>query len=250
MRTILWFIYEIFYLIAAIPEMLRCRKIYRQGDKERLRPIAKKHVNDWARKMLKAAGVTVEVHGLENLDGRPAVYVPNHQSDWDIPVVLGYLDEPHGIVAKDSIAKIPCVKSWMDFIGCIFIDRNDARKALRAINDAGSCIPEGDSIIIFAEGTRSKGEEIGEFKSGAFKTAIKYNAPIVPVSIDGTYKIMEANSGKWIRPGHVVMTILPPVETEGLDRTQQKELPEEVRQMILAAREETRQKRRAAAEDN
>ena len=242
MRTILWFLYEILYLAAALPDMFRCRRMYRRGEKEKLQKTAKRRVRNWARSMLKFAGVTVEVHGLENLDGRPAVFVSNHQSDWDIPVVLGYLDEPYGIVAKDSLAKIPCIKSWMDFIGCIFIDRSDARKALRTINEAGSRIPEGDSIIIFPEGTRSKGEEIGEFKNGAFKTAIKYKAPIVPLSIDGSYKIMEANGGKWIRPGHVIRMILPPVDTQGLDKTQQKSLGDDIRRMILDAREESRRK--------
>ncbi len=90
--------------------------------------------------------------------------------------------------------------------------------------------------------TRSKGEEIGDFKNGAFKTAVKYNAPITPVAIDGSYKIMEANGGKWIRPGHIILTILPPVETEGLDKTQQKNLNDEIRRMILDAREESRKK--------
>ena len=242
MRTVLWLIYEVLYLVIAIPEMIRCRRMYRRGEKERLRSVAKIRVRNWARSMLRFAGVTVEVHGLENLDGRPCVFVANHQSDWDIPVVLGYLDEPHGIVAKDSLAKIPGIKSWMEFIGCIFIDRSDARKALRTINEAGSRIPEGESILIFPEGTRSKGEEIGDFKNGAFKTAVKYNAPITPVAINGSYKIMEANGGKWIRPGHIILTILPPVETEGLDKTQQKNLNDEIRRMILDAREESRKK--------
>ena len=240
MRTVFWLLYEVFYLIATIPQMLRCRKLYNKGDIGTVRAMAKIKVKNWAQSMLRAAGVTVEVHGLENLNGKPAIFVPNHQSDWDIPVVLGYLDEAHGIVAKDSIAKIPCIKSWMDFVGCIFIDRSDARKALRTINEAGSRIPEGESIIIFPEGTRSKGEEIGEFKSGAFKTAFKHNAPIVPVSIDGTYKIMEANGGKWIKPGHVILTILPPIETEGMDKAQQKALPDQVKTMILKARQESR----------
>ena len=62
------------------------------------------------------------------------------------------------------------------------------------------------------------------------------------MAIDGSYKIMEANGGKWIRPGHIILTILPPVETEGLDKTQQKNLNDEIRRMILDAREESRKK--------
>ena len=87
-----------------------------------------------------------------------------------------------------------------------------------------------------------KNEEMGEFKNGAVKTAVKYNAKIVPISIDGTYKIMEANNGIWIKPAHILVTVLPPVETEGLDKTQQKELSETLRQQILDARYITREK--------
>ena len=246
MRTVFWLLFEILYLIAVIPEMLKCKRLLRRGETLRVREIAQKRVQLWARSMLKAAGVTVEVHGLENMDGRPCIIVGNHQSDWDIPVVLGYLDKSHGIVAKDSIAKIPLIKTWMDLVGCIFIDRSDPRKALRTISDAGKRVTEGESIIIFPEGTRSKGEEIGEFKAGAFKTAFKYDAPIQPFAIDGPYKIMEANGGKWIRPGHVVLTILPPVETAGMERAEQKEFGEKVREMILAAREDSRKQARSA----
>ncbi len=240
MRTVLWVIYLVLYLICAIPEMLRCQYLQRKGDFAAARRITEGCVRKWARCMLKAAGVTVEVHGLENFDGRPSVIVSNHQSDWDIPLVLGYLDKPYGIVAKDVLAKIPGISQWMKLLDCVFIDRNDARQAIRAINDAGKRIPEGQSLIIFPEGTRSKGEEIGDFKPGAFKTAFKYNAPIVPVSIDGTYKIMEANNGRWIKPGHVILTVLPPVETDGLDRVQQKEMGGKIKDMILTARYESR----------
>ncbi len=239
---IFWLIYEILYLLAVTPEMLFCRRLQKKGETERFRRITQKRVTHWARRMLKAAGVTVEVYGLENIDGRPSVFVGNHQSDWDIPVVLGFLDKPHGIVAKDSIAKIPLIRTWMRFIGCVFIDRSDARKSLRTINEAGRCLEEGDSLLIFPEGTRSKGEEIGEFKSGAFKTAFRYRAPIQPFSIDGTYRIMEGNEKKGIRPGRVILTVLPPVETEGMDKKRQKDLGEEIRAMILSARAESRKK--------
>ena len=243
-RMIFWLIYEILYLIAVTPEMFFCLHLRKKGETERFRRITEKRVTHWARHMLSAAGITVEVHGLENMDGRPAVIVGNHQSDWDIPVVLGCLDKPHGIVAKDSIAKIPLIRTWMRFIGCVFIDRSDARKSLRTINDAAGRLKDGDSLLIFPEGTRSKGEEIGEFKSGAFKTAFRYGAPVIPFSIDGTYKIMEGNEKKGIRPGHIILTVLPPVETAGMDRQRQKDLGEEIRRMILEARMESRKKSR------
>ncbi len=240
MRTVIWFIRAAFYIIAAIPDMHRAKKLEESGETEKFRAFVDVRVAEWARSMLANAGVTVEVHGTENLPEAPSVFISNHQSDWDIPVLLGYLDKPHGIVAKDSLSRIPLVRTWMRYINCIFIDRSDVRQAIRQLIDAGSHISEGFSITVFPEGTRSRGEDIGEFKLGAFKTAFKYNAPIVPVSIDGTYKIMEANGGKRIKPAHVILTILPSIDTAGMDKVTQKSLAGEVKASILNAREQSR----------
>ncbi len=242
MRTIIWTIRLVLYLFFALPDMFRAKKL-RNTDPEAFHELVDKRVHHWAKKMLKNMNVTYQVEGLENMPDKPAVYVANHQSDWDILIMLGCLGCAHGLVAKESIKKIPVIRTWMEYLGCIFIDRDDPRKALRAINEAGKKIPEeGRSITIFPEGTRSKGEEILEFKNGAFKTAIKYNAPIVPISIDGTYKIMEANGGIWMKPAHILITVLPTIEVDNLDKAQQKELCDKVRQQIIDAKYETRKK--------
>ena len=240
MRTVLWFLRTFWFMVTAIPQMKKAEKMKESGDPG-FHEFVDSRVRVWAQNMMKYAGMTAEIHGQENFTDVPAVYVANHQSNFDIPLMLSSLPTTHGIVAKDSIGKIPLIRTWMDYLGCVFLDRSDARKAIRTLNEAGSQIPEGRSITIFPEGTRSRCDDVGEFKNGAFKTAFKYNAPIVPVAIDGTYRIMEANGGKWIKPGHVAITVLPMIETEGMDRAQQKALPELVRQQIIDAREATRE---------
>lgn len=80
------------------------------------------------------------------------------------------------------------------------------------MKEAGALLARGESVIVFPEGTRSKGDAMGEFKHGAFKMAFAAGAPVVPVVIDGSYKIMEANHNLMC-PGHVTMTVLPPIET-------------------------------------
>ena len=96
---------------------------------------------------------------------------------------------------------------------------------------------EGQNFIIFPEGTRSRGEEIGEFKNASLRIAVRHGIPIVPVSIDGSYKIMEANNGKWIRPGHVILTIHPQIETSGLNKEEKNSIGKEIRQYVIDARE-------------
>jgi hypothetical protein len=108
---------------------------------------------------------------------------------------------------------------------------------MEAMRQAQALVQAGESVVVFPEGTRSKGDAMGEFKAGAFRIACKAGAPVVPVAIDGSYKIMEANHNL-MKPAHVNITILPPVETAGLGRTAQHELAAQVAQAIAAAKGE------------
>ena len=106
------------------------------------------------------------------------------------------------------------------------------------LRDSVKTLQEGYSLHISPEGTRSRGDAMGEFKAGAFRIASKAGAPIVPVAIDGSYRAMEANHNLMC-PGHVTMTVLPPIETAGLDRAAQKALPDEVARRIAAHKDKT-----------
>ncbi|MGN1350310.1 MAG: lysophospholipid acyltransferase family protein [Anaerovoracaceae bacterium] len=240
MKTIIWLIKAVIYLISAVPDMKKAGKLRELGDMEAFYKVVDNRVRDFAKAMLKNAGVTVEVHGQENFTGVPAVIMANHQSDFDIPILLAYMDKPYGMVAKMQLRSLPLVRTWMEYIGCSFIDRSDARQSIKALNQAGEQLPLGRSVVIFPEGKRSRSDDMDEFGSGAFKVAFKHKAPVIPVAIDGSYKILEANSGKWIRPGHVILTVLPAIETADMDKQEQRALPERVRAEILAAREASR----------
>ena len=234
LRTLVWFFYFFGALIAITPKMYRAKKLKAAGDEAGCRAIVDKEVTNWMATLMKIAGCAVTVNGLENIPkGRAAVFTPNHQSDYDIPLTLVYLDRPHALVAKVETLKIPLVRTWMKLFDCVFIDRKNPRQAVAAMKEAGALLGRGESVIVFPEGTRSKGDAMGEFKAGAFKMAFDAGAPIVPVVIDGSYKIMEANHNL-MRPGHVVMTILPPIETADMDRAARKALPGQVAAVIAA----------------
>ena len=126
----------------------------------------------------------------------------------------------------------------MKLLVCVFIDRKGPRHSMEAMRQAQALVQAGESVVVFPEGTRSKGDAMGEFKHGAFKMAFAAGAPVVPVVIDGSYKIMEANHNLMC-PGHVTMTVLPPIETAGLDRAAQKALPDEVARRIAAHKDKT-----------
>ena len=239
MRTITVVLQAIIYLLGSLPDMRRIRRLQKKGDHLTALLFIQARVRHWAIAMLRFASVTTEVYGRENIPKGPVLFAPNHQSDWDIMLAETYLDQC-GIVSKQEVGRIPVVRQWCDLLGIVFIDRSDPRQTVRALKDCEKQLLEERNFIIFPEGTRSKGEDLGEFKTGSLRIAVKHGIPIVPVSIDGSYKIMEGNKGIRISPAHVLITIQPPIETAGMDKAAQKTIGTVIRESILEARERGR----------
>ena len=237
MRTLIWYCYFWGYLLLKLPVLRRAQRALAAGDWAAADAAAARYVPQWANTLLRLAGVTVTVEGKENIPaGRPCVFCGNHRSYYDIPLVLTQLDAPHGIVAKKEVDKIPLVRGWMRLLHCVFLDREDPRKAMGALNEAISLVKKGYSMTIFPEGTRNKGAEgsLLEFKSGAFRVAAKAKAPVVPLAITGSRDIME-NHHMLMTPAHVTIRILPPIETGGLSKEQLRALPQRAAAAIAAA---------------
>ena len=236
LRTIAMFIYLFGYMILHYSILRRAERAAAAGDTAAVEQIVNQHIPRWSRGILKVTGVSLLVEGLENIPkDRPCVFVANHRSYYDIPLLLAGLEKPHGILAKEELEKIPLLNRWMKLLGCVFVQRDDVRASVRALNDATAIVEGGRSFVIFPEGTRYKGEEggAGEFKAGAFRIAVKTGAPVVPVAMTGARALFE-NNGNRCHPGRVHICILPPIRTAGMSKAEQKQLPEAVRQTILA----------------
>lgn len=232
LRTIVWFCYFFGSLVVLLPRMYKAKHLKETGDIEGCRKILDHNVHMWMSTLMKIAGCKVNVKGLENIPkDRAVVFVGNHQSDYDVPITMVYLGAPPAMVAKIETRKIPLVRTWMELLDCIFIDRENPRQAISAMKDAGQILESGRNIVVFPEGTRSRGDHMNPFKTGVFKIPFHAGAPIVPVVIDGSYKIMEANHNLMC-PGTVNLTVLPMIETAGLDRAAQKALPNQIAEMI------------------
>lgn len=233
MRTIIWFVYFWLYLLAAIPVSGYIWILEKRGQDVRADVLVQRMVNRWAHRLMRLAGAKVEVTGREHLPDGPAVYIANHQGNFDIPIMLTVLREPHGLVAKKELAQLPFVHTWMRHLHCLFVDRASPRAGAQVILDGEKLLKSGRSITIFPEGTRSRGGAMHRFQSGAFRIAARAGVPLVPVTIDGSYRLMEAQ-GVWIHPGTVRVTIHQPVATENLTREAAKTLPEQVRDIIVS----------------
>ena len=230
-RTVLWFIYFWIHLIAIQPDLIRVNRLAKMGKTTEHDLLTNQTAKTWARSLVKLAGVTVVTRGEENIPTGAVLFVSNHQGNFDIPILLGYINKPKAFIAKIELLKLPLIRTWMTHLKCVFMDRSDIRQSLKVINQAAEHLKEGYSMVIFPEGTRSKGETLGEFKPGSLKLAMKAGVPIVPIAIRGSYKIMEQN-GFIIRPAHVEITIFDPIFTAGLTKEQAGELPERVRKII------------------
>lgn len=226
MHTFFWFAYFWLYLIVVWPLLLWVRYLRHKGKNSQHDSIVFSIIHNWARRLLKATGAKITVLGLENLpeDDVAAVYISNHQGYFDIPLVLGYLGGAKGLVAKKEIQKLPFIRSWMEELGCVFIDRNNPRASLKALNAASERVHEGYPMVVFPEGTRSKDGNMAEFKAGAFKIAQKNCAPVVPFFIEGTGHLLERN-GYRIKPADITIKVLPMIDTTGYVREDWKALP-------------------------
>jgi len=186
----------------------------------------------WGKSILVASRIKVSVKGLSNIDlAGPYIYMPNHQSNFDIPVMLGHLPVQFRWLAKKELFKIPIFGRAMRKAGYISIDRHDRESAFKSIDVAAKKIKSGVSVLLFPEGTRSLDGKIRPFKKGGFVLAIDSGVPIVPVVIKGTYTIM--TKGKFrVNPGHVSMIVHKPIDTAAYTRETKEGLMQSVRRVM------------------
>lgn len=232
-RLVTCFLYMSGYLIYSIPNLRRVRKL--KGDmpideQDRIIHLMPKQ---WSKMIMKITGSKIEVVGQEHIPDGPVVFISNHEGNFDIPTLLGFIDKPFGFISKIEVKKVPIISSWMEVINCVFLDRKDRRQAIRSIREGTEILRQGHSLVIFPEGTRSKGGEMREFKSGSFRLAKDAEVPIVPICIKGTSNVFEKN-GRLIKPAHIQVTICPPVEANLYKEMNVKELAAEVQGIIQA----------------
>lgn len=155
--------------------------------------------------------VRVSVKGRENIDKLTSyVFVANHQGAYDIFSVYGYLGHNFKWMMKKSLRKILLVGYTCHKSGHIFVDRSSPAAIRSTIETAKERLRNGMSLVVFPEGSRTFTGKMGPFKKGAYQLALEFNLPLVPVTIDGSFKVMPRTS-KLPRPGHIVLTIHKPI---------------------------------------
>lgn len=163
-RTIIWFVAFGIYLFISLLSELRYWYLGKMGRTEKQTEVLHKTTTKWAKNMVRFTGSTVDVKGLENIPDRHVLFVSNHQSNFDIPLLMGYVPKFKGFVAKIELEKVPVISWWMKKMNCLFLDRNDMRQSLKVIIQGIGLLKAGNTMVVFPEGTRSKGNKMGDFK--------------------------------------------------------------------------------------
>ncbi len=186
----------------------------------------------WGRSCLWLAGLKVKVTGAENLTVvGPAIYVSNHQSNIDIPLLYAGLPIQFRWMAKKELFRIPLFGAAMKRGGYIPIDRSNRKEAMRSLTAAAKKIRNGVSVIIFPEGTRSPDGSLQPFKKGALLLATKAGVPIVPMAIHGSHQVQPKGSLR-INPTPLQLTIMSPIATDGLKISHIDKLTDQVHDQI------------------
>lgn len=193
----------------------------------------------WLSKLvLKSLGVRLRVvyknrkniNQLEREKG--IIYVCNHQSNLDIPVIVSALHMDVGFVAKKEMKSWPFFNIWMRESKCVFLNRENPREGIKDIKEAVKVIKEGYPIVIFPEGERTLDGEILRFKKGSFKLATETNGIIIPLTLKGTFDIQKRGEWKMKRNQLVTVVVDEPIYVSSLSKEELKDLSTTVREII------------------
>jgi 1-acyl-sn-glycerol-3-phosphate acyltransferase len=170
----------------------------------------------WSTAILKTTGVRVPVEGLERIEpGTTYVFVSNHQSIYDTPVIFASLPYQLRIIAKASLARFPVLGWHLRRGGHLFVDRRRPDRA-GILHRWRALVSEGLSLMIYAEGTRSPDGRVSRFKGGSFLLAIEAGLPIVPVAVIGTRQVMPKGRLR-TEPADVVLVVHDPIQPPALE---------------------------------
>ena len=218
MRTLLFQGYMWGYILSKANKTFTINRLNKAGKNKEKLELIDRFILKCTKKLVKISGADVTVTGTENVPlDEPVLYVSNHQGNMDIPLLYSTAPQTMAFVAKKEMEKIPLLGYWMKERGCVFIDRENARNSLKAINEAIQNLKLGHSMAVFPEGTRSKSSQVGDFKAGSLRIAIKSGVKVIPVSIKDSYKLIEKKGKN--TPAKVSVHYSEPIDSKNFKDT-------------------------------
>ena len=235
---ILMIVYGI-YMVGWYIKALYIPIVRKKGD-EALENFKYDSISKWARFTFKITETELKYEGRENIPDEACLFVGNHQGILDIPALLIGANRVVGFIAKKELLSVPIIGKWIKICNSVAIDREDPRDAVRVIKEGVEILKSGKSMAIYPEGTRAKDGNIQDFKAGSLKLAIRAKVPIVPVTVDGSYKAFELN--KRFEKTTIKVKYGKPIYIDDLTKEQQKELSKIIHDQIKGNLDEMRKK--------
>lgn len=229
MNKKLWYSYFAGYMIYTTVYKIKYKMLRKKSIEEAERYLYSKTV-EMSNFVLKKTKTTTKITGIENIPQGPCVFVSNHQGIFDGFLFFGFINKPIGFIAKKEIKKLPLISGWLEMLHTVFIDRENIRESVKAINAGVENVKSGYSMIIFPEGTRSLGGKMKEFKRGSMKLAFNAGVPVVPVTIEGTYRVLE--TGSQVTGNKLYMVIHKPIGVTKLTKEEKSNFAETVHDII------------------
>lgn len=178
----------LFSIVLLIPHVLLKLMGFHKRDSEYIHKVT----SIWAGHLIFTSGSRIIVKGIDNVpSGESFCVVANHQSNFDIPILLSILPVELGFIAKSEMERVPFLSTWMKGMNCVFIKRKKLKHSMHGFNRAMENVKSGQSMVLFPQGTRSRHGITGKFHRAGVGVAIKENVLILPVTIKNSHLMFE-----------------------------------------------------------
>ena len=216
------------------PKIAYHKHLEKKGEQEKADAFGFPAVKKWASFVVKAAKMNITVDGLEKIPkDKPVLFTPNHQSYADVPVLLHVLKNFNfGFLMRMQLNQFFAIEQISHILHCVPIDQENPRDSMRGIKKTADQINQGLSMVVFPEGKRGYTNTPDEFKNGAFKIVQKTGVTVVPIYMRNVFKVFEG-SDSVVTPTDIHITILDPIETGDMSRSDVKQLHDKVYNIIL-----------------
>lgn len=186
----------------------------------------------WSPAIALLAGTRLEICGLEHLEsGRSYFFAANHQSILDVLVLYRAFPMPLRFVLKEELGRIPLFGTYVRLMGMVLIKRQARRQAVNKLLQGAFDLPSGHCLVAFPEGTRGNGQSVGSFKAGVFVPALERQLPVVPIAMEGPARLLPKGTFK-VRPGVVRIRVGEPISTDGMTRTDRRQLARQTEEAV------------------
>ncbi len=235
-RFIFALLYTILSMIFSLPVHAYWRGLFKKGKEMESWTKSWKYVRGFFKGLIFFAGTKIEVRGKENIpDDEAVLFVGNHRSYFDIIITQTLSKNPMAFVAKKEFLKYPLLHHYMTDIGCLYLDRDNPRQAMKTIAEGTRRLEEGLSLGLFPEGTRNHGKELLPFKEGGYRMAEKSGRPIVLMALTGIDDIFE-NNHHMLKKKNVVIEYSEPFYPSKMEKAERKEfyvsIPGRIEEML------------------